>query len=82
MIPGRIAGANCDLGKPKDWDDSKGHCASLPVRRVEIDGVPVMISAWQPTPDELHKLLAGESVNLWIWGVSHPVVALGVGDAL
>lgn len=80
MIPGRIAGATNDLAKPKNWDDSKGHCSTLPIRRVEFDGVPAMISAWQPTPDELQRLLAGESVHLIIWGVAHPPVAITVGD--
>jgi hypothetical protein len=80
MIPGRITGATHDLGKPADWDDSKGRCASLPVRQVLCAGELVMISAWQPTPEELRKLNLGESVHLMIWGNTHPVVALGVGE--
>jgi hypothetical protein len=81
VIPGRIAGANIDFGKPSDWDDT-AHCATLPVRQAICDGAPVMISAWHPTPDELVQLNAGESVHLMIWGTSHPVVALGVGDVV
>ena len=77
----RIEGATRELGKPADWDESKGHCASLPIKdAVTEDGERWMISAWQPEPAELAALNRGESIKLMIRGIHHPVVAMFVGD--
>jgi len=37
------------------------------------------ISRWEPTPDELAKLNAGGSVELWVIG-RQPPVFIGVAD--
>jgi hypothetical protein len=39
-----------------------------------------MVTAWQPTPDELARLNAGASVHLRVLGTVHPPVMVGVGD--
>lgn len=39
-----------------------------------------MVSAWQPTPDELARLNAGASVHLRVIGTQHPPVMLEVGQ--
>lgn len=80
MHIGRILGATRDLGKPKDWDDSKGCCLSLPVRD-EIDAAGrKMTSAWLPTPEELAAIAAGAPIHLTVYGNGHPPVMLSVGE--
>jgi hypothetical protein len=53
------------------------------VRNTTVDGerTPVMVTAWEPTPDELERLNKGASVHLVIVGTQHPPVMLEVGDA-
>lgn len=77
MIIGRIAGCTMELGKPADWDDSKGECASLPVRVEQTNQGQCLTSAWYPTKEELALLLAGEPVLLSVFG-GHPPVWLRV----
>lgn len=82
MLIGRIHGATRYLGKPPDWDDSKGvHCGSLAILDMEAaNGDNVMVSAWLPTPDEVARIVAGKPVHLHVWGIGHPPVALTVGE--
>lgn len=80
MIIKRIENATRNLGAPVDWDKNEAHCSGLPIRDVITPSGPFMISAWEPTPEELKALQAGASVNLWIGGISHPVVAISVGE--
>jgi hypothetical protein len=80
MISVRIEGANVDFGKPPDWDDESGHCATLAVKHAIVGGHHVLISAWEPTPEELVKLNAGETIKLMIYSKSHPVVSIIVGE--
>lgn len=76
----RIEGATRTFGAPHDWDkEAKGKCYGLPVRDVIQGGTPFMISAWEPSPQELKALMAGETLKLWISGTVHPVVCLSVG---
>ena len=80
MISGRIENATRFLGKPQDWDDAEnGRCGGLAIRDEVMSGLPVMTSAWTPTPAELARLNAGASVHLCICGVSHPPVSVTVG---
>lgn len=72
MIPLRIAGSNCVL-KPAPGDE--GSVRDLHV--VIQDGC--CVSRWEPTPDELVKLNAGGSVELWVSG-RQPPVWIGVAD--
>lgn len=44
------------------------------------NGVPVMVSAWEPTPAEIEAIKRGEAVYLWVMGSSHPPVTLTVGQ--
>lgn len=79
MHIGRIKGATRDLGKPADWNEEEhGPCGSLPVRDEIISGNHVMVSEWIPTEDELTQLMAGASINLYVYGTIHPPVAIGV----
>ena len=44
------------------------------------DGTPAMQTAWQPTPDEIARIVAGAPVYLTILGTGHPPVRLDVGE--
>ncbi|MCA7945595.1 hypothetical protein [Burkholderia vietnamiensis] len=81
MLIREIEGATRRLGAPADWDQSKSACDALPIVDVETDNGPFMVSAWQPTADELAALNAGASVRLWIQGTNHPVVTLAVDES-
>lgn len=82
MLIKRIIGANRFLGAPPDWDESKEmQCNVLPICDVQTEQGAFMVSAWEPTPDELAAINNGQSIYLWIRGSSHPVVALSVGEA-
>jgi hypothetical protein len=77
MEPGIIPRATRDLAKPRDWNEQEhGECGSLLVRDDTLQGQPVMLSRWVPTPVELRMLNAGGSVELMIVGQVHPPVSL------
>lgn len=76
----RIEGATRTFGAPHDWDaDTHGKCYGLPILDVSCEGTPFMVSAWEPTPQELQMLIDGETLKLWISGTVHPVVCVSVG---
>ena len=83
MIPVRIKGSTRYLGAPMGWQPSEnGHCAHLAIRDEVSQGMPIMESAWEPTPAELAVLNRGGKVYLRIVGNVHPpvmVYALGPG---
>ena len=69
MIIGRIEGATRVLGKGQGY-------LELPIRdelheTANGPGTPWMVTAWQPTPEELDKLNAGASVHVSIRGIRH-----------
>jgi len=79
MLVKRIEGATHFLGAPENWNEAEhGFCGTLPIKVVTIDGIRYMVSAWEPTPDELKRLNEGKAIQLWISSPSHPVVSLGV----
>lgn len=78
MLIAMIEGVTRIIGK------SQGY-RGLPLRdEVITDPVngqtPAMVSAWQPTPDELARLNAGASIHLWVLGTQHPPVLVEVGE--
>lgn len=79
MLIGTIEGVTRIIGK------SQGYLG-LPLRdelmncTVNGAGTPAMVTAWQPTPDELARLNAGAAVHLRVLGTVHPPVMVGVGD--
>lgn len=40
---------------------------------------PSMMTAWEPTPDEIAKIVAGAPIYLRVLGTVHPPVMLSVG---
>lgn len=79
MLIGMIEGATRIIGKGQGY-------LGLALRDEIITctvgggGTPAMVSAWQPTPDEVARLNAGASVHLRVIGTQHPPVMLDVGD--
>lgn len=81
MLVGRIPNATRNLGAPIDWNEvTDGICGGLPIKDQPNEyGQNQMISAWEPTPDELTRLAAGARVLLWVVGQVHPPVMVTVG---
>lgn len=79
MLIKQIEGFTRSFGAPPDLTP-EGVCLGLPVRDVMTEEGNFMVSAWEPTPEELQALLRGETIKLWIRGLTHPVVSLTVGD--
>ncbi|NEU14701.1 hypothetical protein G3T14_21720 [Methylobacterium sp. BTF04] len=82
MEIGRVQGATRNLGAPAGWDPATdGHCGGLPIRdEPHSPGINQMVSAWLPMPDELERLAAGAPIYLVVLGVTHPPVALTIGN--
>ena len=74
MIHKRIEGTTRTIGK------SQGYLGLSLRDDVLGDGVPCMITAWEPTPGELEKLKQGAPVLLTVLGTGHPPVKLEVGE--
>ncbi|CAM8626595.1 hypothetical protein MCEMSHM24_02684 [Comamonadaceae bacterium] len=65
------------LGAPGGWDQKAIECGALPVTKTELEGGhPVMVSFWKPDAADLETLAKGGSVALWVYGNTHPVVAV------
>jgi hypothetical protein len=80
MIPKRIEGATRYLGAPQGWSpDRDGDCAHLAILDIQAgDHPPVMLSAWEPTPDEIEAMQRGAPVYLQVVGTAHPPVNVWV----
>jgi hypothetical protein len=74
-----LSNATRRMGAPKDWDhETMGICHTLEI--CDRDGW--MISAWQPTQQELERINAGQPIFLGIQGHDmHPVVSIEVGKS-
>ncbi len=78
MLIARIPNATRVIGKTQGY-------LGLPlrdeVRNTTVDGPATrcMVTAWEPTPDELERLNAGASVHVVIVGTQHPPIMLEVG---
>lgn len=79
MIIKRIEGATRVIGQSQGYQ-------GLPLRDELINcavnggGTPSMVTAWEPTPDELTKLEQGAPVLLRVLGSAHPPVIITVGE--
>ncbi|MCS0501565.1 hypothetical protein [Ancylobacter mangrovi] len=54
--------------------DEPVHCT------VNGPATPSMVTAWEPTPDEITRINAGAPVLLRVLGVTHPPVMIEVGE--
>lgn len=79
MMVGRVANATRTIG------EDQGYLA-LPIRdevvkcAVNGEGTAVMVTAWEPTPDEISRIVAGAPIHLKVLGTDHPPVMLEVGE--
>lgn len=66
------------LGAPPGWDQGALPCGALAITRTVVDGQPAMVSFWRPTPLELQLLQEGGTVAVWVYGLAHPPISVGV----
>lgn len=66
---------NFTMKAPKGCEES---CSDLPMTVCQIEGLPVLVSFWQPTAEELQALANGGAVMLHVYGQMHPMVYLSV----
>ncbi len=80
MQPIEFEQANLHLVAP----DGHPEVVTLPVAAVVApDGVPMLISCWQPSQQEVEAIAAGKPVWLWVWGQPGsqiPPMALGTDN--
>lgn len=50
----------------------------LPIRDETVDGVNMMHSAWEPTPDEIERINAGAKIIVSVIGTSPQPILLTV----
>jgi len=58
---------------------SQGYLGLTLSDRILPDGTPIMVTVWEPTPDEIAAINAGAMINLTVLGTAHPPVMLTVG---
>ena len=76
MLIMRMPGTTRNLGAPEGCEDV---CVSLPIiDTIDDNGFPVMVSCWEPTPEEAEALANGARILLLVQGKSHPMVNLVV----
>ena len=79
MIIAMIEGATRIIGKRQGY-------LGLPIRDVLINctvngpETPAMDTAWEPTPDEVERIVKGAKVRVRILGRAHPPLMVEVGD--
>lgn len=78
MLIKLIQGFTRMFGAPPDWKEGDDRCNALAIRDVATEQGNFMVSAWEPSVEEMQAMINGASVQLWIRGVAHPVVALKV----
>jgi len=71
MTPVDFPQSNITLGAPSDLDESQ--CQSIRACHVayqggNLDGAKATIVAWQPSPEDLHKLMDGSPIFIGFLG--------------
>jgi hypothetical protein len=66
------------LGAPVGWDQNELFCSALAITDAIWDGVPAVLSFWQPDAADLARLNAGEPLVLSICGRTMPPAAVYV----
>lgn len=69
---------NTVLGAPTGADQPQLPCDALPVTRIEVAGMPAVVSYWKPSENELEILVGGGSIALTVLSVTMPPVMLSV----
>ena len=74
MKPIAFAEANTVLTKPAGMTDEQ--CASLPVFKGEMGGMPVLLSCFEMSDEELLRIIETKRIWLYVFGDRQPPVAL------
>jgi hypothetical protein len=77
VLIARIPNATRVLGKQQGY---LGLPVRDEVRNTTVDGLatPCMVTAWEPTPDELQRINEGTPIHLVLLGTQHPPVMIEV----
>lgn len=75
MNPEKFPESNCTFGPPPDLDESQ--CMSIPAYKGNVvggsvDGCPVTVVAWKPTPAEIELINQGKPIFLSFLSRSMP----------
>jgi len=71
---------NAVLGAPVGRVQGELPCGALPITRTEIAGMPVVVSYWRPSPEELQQLAAGAYVAVYAIGQTVPPMSIEVSE--
>lgn len=74
MTPVDFPEANLSLGPPDGMTEAE--CQTIKGLRCLRDGMPLVITCWEPTEDEWAAMRAGGKVWLTVYGLSMPPVIL------
>ena len=75
MLPVDFKEANFTFNKPSDMTDEQ--CSSLRVFKGQYsDGMPCIISKWQPNKEDIEAINNGEGIYLSITGHGMPPVSI------
>lgn len=75
MLPTNFPEANFTFTKPNGWTDEQ--CGDLRVfRGKDSEGVPCIISKWQPSKEDIEAINRGEGIYLSIVSTGMPPVSL------
>jgi hypothetical protein len=74
MINLAIEGTTRRIGKSQGY---RGLCVK---DFVYGNGTPAMQTAWEPTPSEIARIVAGAPIILTLLGIEHPPVLIEVAD--
>ena len=78
MRPEQHLSNNLVLGAPTGWSQDTLKCDPLAVTTTSTPQGNAFVSYWRPSKHELEQLIAGQRVQLWIFGDAHPPVAVQV----
>ena len=70
---------NMTLGPPADG--SLDNCLTISATMVLTDEGPVIVTFWELTPEEVHKIRNGGKIKLLTWGGGFPPTAMEVVNA-
>lgn len=77
MIPCHFKEANRFIGPPEGVADTDVHRAPAFIGQLlsgPLDGSMVVITAWVPTNEEMHKIVSGKPIYLLTVGMMPPVI--------
>lgn len=79
MMPVHFEGANTTFHKPSDMTDEQCMSVSAYVGR-DSDNLPFVLTAWQPSHEDIQAINAGRPIMLKLVGVSMQPAALYTFD--